>query len=117
MRERLRWACVLGIAVLLTVSAAAQSNRWYDPYQKALKAIDAKEYSTAITLLQQAIAADPKSSANKYVEGVFRTDYFPYYYLGVAYLETRQYDKAQENFTKARPGLSRNLTVRLDELE
>src|SRR5260370_37385121 len=67
--------------------------------------------------MEQAIAADPKASANKYVEGVFRTDYFPYYYLGAAYLELRQYDKAQQNFTKAKDGLSRDLLAKLNTLQ
>ena len=117
MEKCSRFACTVGFALLLLVGLSAQSNRWYDAYQKGLKAFDAKDYAMAITFLQQAVAADPKASANKYVEGVFRTDYFPYYYLGVAYLETRQYDKAQENFGKARNGLSRALTAKLDEYE
>jgi hypothetical protein len=106
-----------GFTVLLTVAVSGQANKWYDPYQKGLKALDAKNYESAVMLLQQAVTADPKAGASKYVEGVFRADYFPYYYLGIAYLELRQYDKAQEYFTKSRNGLSRPLLVKLDDYQ
>src|ERR1700730_3194567 len=106
-----------GFTVLLSVAVSGQANKWYDPYQKGLKALDAKNYESAVMLLQQAVTADPKAGASKYVEGVFRADYFPYYYLGIAYLELRQYDKAQEYFTKSRNGLSRPLLVKLDDYQ
>ena len=63
------------------------------------------------------MAAEPKSAANKYVEGVFRVDYFPFYYLGIAYLELKQYDKARDNFNKARDGLPRPLLVKVDDYQ
>ena len=92
----------------MTAAPAAQNNnKWADPYQKGLKAFNAKNYRIAINFFEQAVAAEPRSGANKRVEGVFYTDYFPYYYLGVAHLELRQYEKAQENFDKARNGLTR----------
>jgi tetratricopeptide (TPR) repeat protein len=106
-----------GFTVFLTVAVSGQANKWYDPYQRGLKALEAKNYESAVMLLQQAVTADPKASASKYVEGVFRADYFPYYYLGIAYLELRQYDKAQENFTTSRNGLSRPLLAKLDDYQ
>jgi hypothetical protein len=106
-----------GFTVLLTVAVSGQASKWYDPYQRGLKALEAKSYQSAVMLLQQAVTADPKAGASKYVEGVFRADYFPYYYLGIAYLELRQYDKAQENFTRSRNGLSRALLVKLDDYQ
>jgi len=39
---------------------------------------------------------DPKEAPNKYVEGTFFTDYFPYYYLAVAHLRLSHFDKAEE---------------------
>ena len=112
-------ACLFAVVVtaLATVSLEAQSNKWADPYQKGLKAFNAKNFRAAIALFEQAVAADPRSSANKHVEGVFYTDYFPYYYLGVAHLELRQYQKAKENFDKSRSGLTRPLVIKLDEYE
>ena len=72
-------ACLFAVVVtaLATVSLEAQSNKWADPYQKGLKAFNAKNFRAAIALFEQAVAADPRSSANKHVEGVFYTDYFP----------------------------------------
>jgi len=102
---------------MIAAPAAQNNNKWADPYQKGLKAFNAKNYRIAINFFEQAVAAEPRSGANKRVEGVFYTDYFPYYYLGVAHLELRQYEKAQENFDKARNGLTRPLVIKLDEYE
>jgi len=112
-----RIAAALAAWAVLAAGLAAQNSRWADPYQDALKAINAKNYQRAATLLEQAVAAEPRAAANKYVEGVFRIDYFPYYYLGVAYLELHQYDKAQANFQKAKTPLSRDLTAKLDQYQ
>ena len=101
----------------LPATVFAQNSQWADPYQKALKAISAKQYQEAVTLLQQAIAVEPKASANKYVEGVFRIDYFPYYYLGVAYFELHQFQLARVNFGKAHAGLPRSLEAQLNTYE
>ena len=117
MREWTTIPFAIGLTVLVTVAAFAQNSKWAEPYEKALKAIDARQYSAAIPLLEQAVAADSRSAASKYVEGVFRVDYFPFYYLGVAYLEVRNYDKAQENFNKARNGLPRPLLAKLDDYQ
>src|SRR5213083_2771816 len=72
-------------------------------------------FGLALTIL---VAADFQSGRNKYVEGVFRLDYFPYYYLGAAYLELRQYDKAEQDFTKVKKNdLPRPLLARFDDYQ
>ena len=96
---------------------SARTIQWSDPYEKGLKAIEASRWTQAATFLEQAIAADPHAAEHKYLEGVFRIDYSPYYHLGAAYLELHQYDKAQENFNKARRGLSRKLIPKLTALQ
>src|SRR4029077_4543459 len=95
----------------------AQSNRWYDPYDKGRKAFEAGKYAEAVPLLERAVAAEPKAAPNKIIEGVFRTDYFPYYYLALAYAELRQWNKASENLDKARPLLKREQTAKFNEAE
>jgi hypothetical protein len=113
-----RTALVTLLVVCSTTALLAQSSRWADPYREGLKALDARSYEQAASLFQRAIAADPRAAANKYVEGVFSMDYFPYFYLAIAQLELRQYDQASANFTKARATrMNRALTTRLDDYE
>ena len=108
MHQRRTLQLATAAAALLSVAIHAQSSKWADPYLRGVKAIDAKNYAEAVVQLEQAVAADPKAEARKYVEGVFRLDYFPYFYLGIAYTELHQYDRAQQNFEKAKATLPRN---------
>jgi tetratricopeptide (TPR) repeat protein len=122
MNGRAVQRAVLGAAVATAVLAtcvvvSAQSNRWYDPYDKGRKAFEAGKYGEAVPLLERAVAAEPKAAANKIIEGVFRTDYFPYYYLAIAYAELGQWDKASQNLDKARPTLTRQQTAKFTETE
>jgi tetratricopeptide (TPR) repeat protein len=98
----LRIAVAAATLLSVAVSVYAQNNKWADPYQKGLKAVDAKKWDEAVADIEQAVAVEPKAEKAKYVEGVFRIDYFPYLYLGMAYMELKQYDKAQANFEKAK---------------
>src|SRR5262245_23109448 len=108
----------IAAAIMATcVVVIAQSNRWYDPYDQGRKAFEAGKYAEAVPLLERAVAADPKAAPNKIIEGVFRTDYFPYYYLALAYAELRQWDKAAQNLDKARPTLTRQQTAKFNETE
>lgn len=109
------WSVLAVMAMGLPVSA--QSNRWYDPYRRGLSAFESGNFEEAVTQLERAVAADPRASANKFVEGVFRSDYFPYYYLGVAYLRLGQLDRAQQNLERAREALPRNLVQSLNEYQ
>jgi tetratricopeptide (TPR) repeat protein len=117
MYGRRSLAMCVSALLLSTVAVSARSIQWSDPYEKGLKAIEASHWTQAATFLEEAIAADPNAAEYKYLEGVFRIDYFPYYHLGVAYLELHQYDRAQENFNKARRGLSRRLIPKLDAFQ
>jgi len=105
-------------AVMATcVVVLAQANRWSEPYDKGVKAFEAGKYADAVQFLERAVAADPKAAPNKIIEGVFRTDYFPYYYLALAYAELGQWDKAAQNLDKARPTLTRQQTAKFNETE
>ena len=101
-------------ALVAATAALTAQSRWYEPYQKGVKAFELRNFDAAAPLLEQAIAADPKDGPKKYVEGTFRADYYPYYYLGVAYLELRQYEKAQKNLEKAKATLPQSLRAALD---
>ena len=101
VRARVVLAGVL-VSLLLGASLFAQNRRWADPYERGEKAFKAGNYQEAIKQLEQAVGVDPRQAANKNVEGVFSINYFPYVYLGLAYLQTNQYDKAKESFDRAR---------------
>jgi peptidoglycan-associated lipoprotein len=115
--EQRRIAIGMAAAVLFNAAVFAQSSKWYDPYQKGLKAFEASNWAQAAAFLEQAAAAAPQAAAHKYLEGVFRVDYFPYYFLGAAYLELHQYEKAQRNINKASDGLSPDLIPKLIALQ
>jgi len=107
----------LALALALGASAYAQNSKWADPYQKGVRAFESGKYAEAVAQLERAVAADPKAGPNKIIEGVFRTDYFPYYYLALAYVELQQFDKAQQNLDKARSTLSRQQQAKFTDAE
>ena len=101
--QRHAFSLALAAVTLLSVAVYAQNNRrWADPYRKGVEAADAKKWSEAVALLEQAVAVNPKAEKSKLVEGVFRVDYYPYLYLGMAYMELGQLEKAQQNLDKAK---------------
>jgi tetratricopeptide (TPR) repeat protein len=101
---------ILGAAVL------AQANRWYEPYRQGVRAFEQQQWEEAVRLLERAAAVDGRQAANKYVEGTFRTNYFPHYYLGVAYLRLGRFEQAQAALGRAGEGLSRELAGGLEDL-
>ena len=97
-----RFLHVLAALILFSAPAYAQNAKaWSEPYKSGQDAIKAGKYQEAVQFLETATKANSKAEANKRTEGVFSTDYFPYYYLGIAYYELHQYDKAKENLDKA----------------
>ena len=92
----------LAAVMLLSVAVYAQNSRWAKPYQDGVKAAEAKKWAEAVALIEQAVAVNPKAERQKLIEGVFRVDYFPYLYLGMAYMELGQFEKAQQNLEKAK---------------
>lgn len=106
------------VASLLTAGLHAQSNRWADPYDKGRKAFQAGRWNDAIGQMERAVQADPKSQANKHIEGVFSTDYFPYYYLCGAYLKINAPEKAQPNCERAgKERLPRDLAAGMSDFQ
>src|SRR5579872_2784794 len=73
--------------VLISASAFAQGKQpvksVLDGYTAGVKAVQAGKFAEAITALNAAVAADPL--ARSYKEGVFSGDYYPQFYLFVAY--------------------------------
>ncbi|HEX7192586.1 MAG TPA: hypothetical protein VF381_13550, partial [Thermoanaerobaculia bacterium] len=67
---------------LLVVAAIALAAT--NAYQRGVKAVQAKDYVTAIDQLQRALAISPAEGAN----------YVPHFWLGIARYETHDYDGA-----------------------
>src|SRR5439155_25212066 len=108
---------VIGAAMLAcTAAAEAQNNAWYNPYVKGVRAVESARYAEAVTLLERAVAEDPRAARCKYIEGVFRTDYVPYFYLALAYTKLGDLNKAAANATKAEAVVPPQLLTRFFDL-
>ncbi len=118
-----RFAAVALTLAVITAAAGAQSagRRWWERYQNGLDAFNQGHWSEAVTELEVAVALEPKQGANKRTEGVYTKDYFPYYYLCVAYLKQQNLPRSEENLKKARDSglgkLSPELTNELKKVE
>jgi outer membrane protein assembly factor BamD (BamD/ComL family) len=95
-----------GLAALLCAAsswpATAQDRRWADLYLEGRDAVQAGRYQDGIRLLEQAVKLQPTQEREKQISRNERTEYFPYYYLGVAYLRTEQLEPADAAFRKSR---------------
>jgi tetratricopeptide (TPR) repeat protein len=101
MIPALRPAVVPALCLALAGWMAGQA-RWAEPYRQGRDAVKAGQYKEGIPLLERAVAIDRRQAAVKRIEGAFTTEYFPYYYLGVAYLRIGNLDKAEEAFRNAK---------------
>jgi tetratricopeptide (TPR) repeat protein len=113
-----RRALVRAGFVLAMAAALQAQGRWYPPYDRGVKAVEAGRWNEAIQSLEQALTIDSRPGANKYVEGVFRSDYFPHAYLAIACLGAGQHDKAKAYLDRARQDrLPAPLAARLATVE
>lgn len=95
-------ASILVLALTMAwASPARAQGRWVDAYDQGVQAVKKQQWSQAVENLTKAIAANSHAEANKTYEGVHSEDYFPYYYRGLAYLNLKEYDKAQRDFKLA----------------
>ena len=95
------------VLLTLALSSTAAAADWYKPYKQGKQALEKEDWPQAIEKFKTAIAADPESSERKRIEGVFYTEYFPYFYLALASLRLCDVDAAKENFEQARDTLPR----------
>jgi tetratricopeptide (TPR) repeat protein len=89
----------IGLAVLLAASAAFAS--WYDDYDDGLKAARNGQWSAVIQKMTSAINGNPKENDKARTYGAIFINYHPYYYRGIAYLNTGKYEQAISDFEKA----------------
>jgi len=62
-------------------------------YETGVKAVESGKWDQAIVSLSKAAGSDPTS--RQYIEGVFRDNYFPQFYLSMAYANKGELDKAK----------------------
>ncbi|MEA2343115.1 MAG: hypothetical protein QOF63_1284 [Thermoanaerobaculia bacterium] len=88
----------IGLAVLLAATAAFAS--WYDDYDDGLKAARNGQWSTVISKMTAAINGNSKENDKARTYGAIFINYHPYYYRGVAYLNTGKYEQAISDFER-----------------
>lgn len=85
----------LVIAVcLLTLSAGVAEASWYDDYDAGMKAVRGGNWNVVVQKMSAAIAAKPRENNKERAYGTIFYNYHPYYYRGVAYLNTGKYQQA-----------------------
>jgi tetratricopeptide (TPR) repeat protein len=89
----------IGLVVLLAATAAFAS--WYDDYDDGLKAARNGQWSVVIQKMTAAINGNPKENDKARTYGAIFINYHPYYYRGIAYLNTGKYEKAISDLEQA----------------
>ncbi|MEA2163287.1 MAG: hypothetical protein QOK37_1414 [Thermoanaerobaculia bacterium] len=88
----------IGLLGLLLATAALAS--WYDDYDAGIAAVGKGQWSVVIQKMTAAINGHPKESDHERTYGAIFITYHPYYYRGVAYLNTGKYEQAISDFEK-----------------
>lgn len=88
--------CLLG--VLLFMLPAFASAEWYKDYESAMDMIKKGDNAGAIPKLQAAISQKSEEGSNIKFYGMKFGDYFPHYYLGMAYFSQKDYESAMREF-------------------
>ena len=90
----------LAIALLLVFTATGAFASWYDDYDAGLTAANKGQWSTVIQKMTAAIGGHPKEGDKERTYGAIFISYHPYYYRGVAYLNSGKYEQAIADFEK-----------------
>ena len=89
------------IAVIVLFIATAAMASWYDDYEAGLAAARKGQWAVVIQKMNAAIAAAPKESDKARAYGTIFYNYHPYYYRGVAYLNTGKFEQAIADLERA----------------
>ena len=90
-------ARIAGVALLVLATAVPSGavGTWYDYYLDARdKHIPAQQWDAALASLKQAVKLKPDPGVDERTYGMDFVDYFPYYYQGLAYHHTQEWDSA-----------------------
>ncbi len=86
--------------IVLFISTAAMAS-WYDDYEAGLAAARKGQWAAVIQRMNAAIAAAPKENDKARAYGTIFYNYHPYYYRGVAYLNTGKFEQAIADLERA----------------
>ncbi len=96
---RTRGLAFLVCVLALSAAPAWAVKEWYDHYLEARDgSIPAKQYAEAIKSLEAAVRLRPASALNEQMYGLRFVDYVPYYWLGLCYLRTGDFNSAIRMF-------------------
>ena len=78
--------------------AQVASASWYDDYDNGLAAARRGDWNKVVQLMSSAIKGNAKEGNRVKTYGTIMINYHPYYYRGVAYLNTGRYEQAVSDF-------------------
>jgi tetratricopeptide (TPR) repeat protein len=90
----------LALALFTLALSARLEASWYDDYDAGLIAAKKGSWATVVQKMTAAIKGNPKEGDRVRTYGVITINYHPYYYRGVAYLNTGRYDDAISDLEK-----------------
>ena len=90
----------LVFALLVLAVAGVAEASWYDDYDAGIAAVRKGSWSTVIQKMSAAIKGNGKEGNKVRTYGTIMINYHPYYYRGVAYLNTGRYEDAISDFEK-----------------
>jgi tetratricopeptide (TPR) repeat protein len=86
--------------IALFVATTAMAS-WYDDYDAGLNAARKGQWSTVIQKMTAAISGNPKENDKARTYGAIFISYHPYYYRGIAYLNTGKFEQAIADLERA----------------
>jgi tetratricopeptide (TPR) repeat protein len=92
---------ILTLLAIVLFATPAVAKEYYEYYEDGLKAIDKKDWNAAISLMTEAIGKEPEENKRARSYGANFFAYHPYYYRGIAYYNTGQYEKAIADLQRA----------------
>ncbi|HEX8252235.1 MAG TPA: tetratricopeptide repeat protein [Thermoanaerobaculia bacterium] len=90
----------LAVALFAVVLATSAHASWYDDYDEGLAAVRKGSWSVVVQKMSAAIKGNPKEGDRVRTYGMVTSNYHPYYYRGVAYLNTGRYEEAVADFER-----------------